>query len=96
MLTLCSHRSTILDRDTQTARMKQMLDTVQSAWQNDNFTSSISSFQSFCGVLGMDRLPQFLDANNFRGTQDWSEQPLGADGQDLQATILDRSQVMLD
>jgi hypothetical protein len=73
--------------------MKQMLDTVQSAWQNDEFTRSVSSFQSFCGVLGMERLPEFLDANNFRGIQDWSEQPLGTDGQVLQAAILDRSQV---
>ncbi|KAF2792108.1 ARM repeat-containing protein [Melanomma pulvis-pyrius CBS 109.77] len=86
------HRSTTLDRETQTARMKQMLDQVQSAWQDDEFTSSISSFQSFCGVLGMDRLPEFLSVNNFRGVQDWSEQPLGSDGQALQALILDRSQ----
>lgn len=75
--------------------MKQMLDQVQSAWQNDEFTNSISTFQSFCGVLGMDRLPEFLSVNNFRGVQDWSEQPLGSDGQALQALILDRSQVIM-
>jgi len=73
--------------------MKQMLDQVQSAWRNEQFTSSLSDFQSFCGLLGMDSLPEFLSTNNFRGIQDWSEQPLSSDGQALQAAILERSQV---
>jgi exportin-5 len=69
-----------------------MLNQVKDAWQNEEFAGAISNFQSFCGILGMGQLPDFLSANNFRGTSDWSNQPLGSDGQALQASILDRSQ----
>ncbi|KAF1946379.1 ARM repeat-containing protein [Clathrospora elynae] len=86
------HRCTTLERATQEERMRQMLNRVKDAWRNDEFTQAISSFQSFCGVLGMGQLPEFLSANNFRGVQDWSEQTLPSDGQTLQALILDRSQ----
>jgi exportin-5 len=86
------HRCTTLERATQEERMRQMLNSVKDAWRNDEFTEAISSFQSFCGVLGMGQLPEFLSANNFRGVQDWSDQQLPSDGQALQASILERSQ----
>ncbi|CAO2656045.1 Nn.00g048480.m01.CDS01 [Neocucurbitaria sp. VM-36] len=86
------HRCTTLERAVQEERMRQMLIQVKDAWRNDEFTTAISSFQSFCGILGMGQLPDFLSANNFRGVQDWSEQHLPSDGQALQASILERSQ----
>lgn len=73
--------------------MKQLLNQVKDAWRNEEFTNSISTFQSFCGVLGMEHLPEFLSNNNFRGIHDWSEQPLPSEGQALQADILERSNV---
>jgi exportin-5 len=86
------HRCTVLDRDTQEARMRLMLNKVKDAWRNDEFAGAISNFQSFCGILGMGQLPDFLSANSFKEVQDWSYQPLGSDGQALQASILERSQ----
>jgi exportin-5 len=86
------HRCTVLDRNTQEARMRVMLNQVKEAWRNDEFTHAVSNFQSFCGILGMGQLPDFLSANNFREVSDWSNQRLGSDGQALQASILDRSQ----
>ncbi|KAF2259938.1 ARM repeat-containing protein [Lojkania enalia] len=86
------HRSTTLDRATQEERLKQILDQVKGAWRNEDFTKSISTFQSFCGAIGMDRLPDFLSTHNFKDIQDWSAQPLSSEGQALQAIILDRSQ----
>lgn len=87
------HRSTTLDRESQEERMRQMLTQVKDAWQNNEFANSVSSFQAFCSSLGMAQLPEFLSANNFRGVQDWSEQPLSSDGQAMQAAILEHSQV---
>ncbi|KAF2868934.1 armadillo-type protein [Massariosphaeria phaeospora] len=86
------HRCTTLDRASQEARLKHMFKPVKDAWLNEEFGKSVSDFQSFCGGLGMERLPDFLSANKFRGVQDWSEQPLDSDGQAMQASILDRSQ----
>ena len=75
--------------------MRQMLTQVKNAWLNEEFASSISSFQSFCAMLGMERLPEFLSANDFRGVQDWSDQPLGSEGQAIQANITERTQVRI-
>jgi exportin-5 len=86
------HRCTTLDRSTQEQRMRQMLNEVKEAWRNEEFAGAVSNFQSFCGVLGMEHLPDFLATNNFRGIDDWSVQPLGGDGQAMQASILKRSQ----
>jgi exportin-5 len=87
------HRSTTIDRDTQEARLKQMLGQVKDAWHNDEFTKSISDFQSFCHLLGMGNLPEFLLTQRFGSIQDWSEQPLPSDGQTMQAAITERSNV---
>ncbi|KAF2122033.1 armadillo-type protein [Lophiotrema nucula] len=86
------HRSTTLDRDTQEARLKQMLNRVKDAWRTDDFTSSISSFSSFCGLIGMQNLPDFLSEHNFQNVNDWSAQSLDSEGQAMQANILERSQ----
>ncbi|KAF9731708.1 hypothetical protein PMIN03_010847 [Paraphaeosphaeria minitans] len=86
------HRCTQLDRESQEQRMRQMLTQIKDAWRKNEFATSVSSFQAFCGSLGMAQLPEFLSANNFRGVQDWSEQPLSGDGQAMQAAILDHSQ----
>lgn len=78
----------------QEARMREMLITIKEAWQNEDFTKSLSSFQSFCDMLAMGRLPDFFSAHNFQGIQDWSSQPLDTEGQTMQANILERSQVL--
>jgi exportin-5 len=73
--------------------MKHILGQVKDAWASEDLSNSVSTFQAFCGLLGMDRLPDFLLANNFQAVQDWSEQSLSSDGQALQAAILERSNV---
>lgn len=87
------HRCSTLDRESQETRMRQLLIQVKDAWQNSDFTNSVASFQGFCNTLGMAQLPDFLSSNNFRGVQDWAEQPLGNEGQAMQASILEQSQV---
>lgn len=87
------HRCTTIDRATQEGRLRQMLNQVKEAWQDDQFTGSMSSFEGFCGSLGMTQLPDFLSAGSFGTVQDWSQQALSSDGQAMQAAILDQSQV---
>lgn len=72
--------------------MGQYVDQMKNAWRSDEFTNSVSSFQNFCGALGMEHLPEFLSANNFIGIEDWSE-PLSAEGKAMQKAVLDRSNV---
>ncbi|KAF2500371.1 ARM repeat-containing protein [Lophium mytilinum] len=86
------HRCTIIDQETREARLRQMLGTVKEAWQNDEFSQSLSSFGSFCEMLGMSQLPDFFSAHSFQRVQDWSAQSLDGEGQAMQASILERSQ----
>lgn len=92
---LTRHRSTIIDQETREVKLRQMLAMVKEAWQNDELTQSLSTFRSFCEMLSMSRLPDFFSAHNFHRVQDWSDQPLDSEGQAMQASILDRSQVRL-
>ncbi|KAF2196511.1 ARM repeat-containing protein [Delitschia confertaspora ATCC 74209] len=86
------HRTTALHHDVQASRLKTMLNQVTEAWANPDFTQSLSSFDSFCNLLGMARLPEFLGNQNFHQVADWSAQPLNDEGQAMQADILARSQ----
>ncbi|ORY09735.1 armadillo-type protein [Clohesyomyces aquaticus] len=88
------HRNTTLDNAVREQRLEGILGQVKDAWQNEDFTKSLSTFQSFCGVLEMDRLPEFLSTHNFQNVQDWSEQPLDEEGQAMQKAIMDRSQLL--
>lgn len=90
-----SHRSSILDRTAQEEKLRQILEPVKAAWQNPEFTKSLSSFPSFCEMIGFGRLPDFLMAHNFHKVADWSAQSLDSDGQAMQAGILARSQVCI-
>lgn len=86
------HRTSTLDRNVQENRLREMLAEVREVWSSDQFTKSVSSFESFCDLLGMGNLPQYLSTRDFQHAPDWSAQALDNEGQAMQADILDRSQ----
>jgi len=67
-----------------------MLNEVKAAWQNEEFTKSLSSFESFCELLCMGQLPQFLATHSFQHVADWSAQALDNEGQAMQKNIQKR------
>jgi exportin-5 len=86
------HRTSTLDRSVQENRLREMLAEVREVWSSSQFTKSVSNFESFCELLGMGNLPQFLSTRDFQHAPDWSAQALDSEGQAMQADILDRSQ----
>lgn len=86
-----SQRCTTLDEGQKKERLRQMLDPIKAAWQDPAFTSSLSSFESFCNMIGFGNLGEFLTSKNFHKTSNWSAQPLDSEGQALQASITERS-----
>ena len=85
------HRTTKLDPATQAARLKQIHDQLKDAWEDKQLTESLASPQAFFALLGLDTLLEFLVQHGFHQIQDWSTQPLSAEGQAMQANVLDRA-----
>lgn len=84
------HRSTGIDPTIQMDRLQQMLQPVRAAWQETNLTKSLGSFESFCELMGLSRLPEFITRKQLQRFQDWSEVPLDEDGRSLQSAAISR------
>ncbi|KAK8156679.1 armadillo-type protein [Phyllosticta citrichinensis] len=87
-LFIINHRSMSRDRTLQNARLQQMMGEVKAGWQNPHLAESLSSFQSFCDMLGLDNIAEFMAAKGFHQVPDWASQQLDAEGQAKQAEIL--------
>ncbi|KAF2758175.1 hypothetical protein EJ05DRAFT_476433 [Pseudovirgaria hyperparasitica] len=86
------HRTTVLDRNTMQIELQKMLQPLKDTWQNPHFTESLSTFESFCELVGFGHLGDFLATKKFHIVQDWTAQLLDDEGMQMQAAILDRSQ----
>ncbi|KAK8254364.1 armadillo-type protein [Phyllosticta capitalensis] len=82
------HRSTSMDRTFQDTRLRQMMNDVKAGWENPQLKESLSTFQSFCVMLGLGNIPEFMAAKGFHQVSDWASQQLDAEGQAKQAEIL--------
>ncbi|KAK7528139.1 armadillo-type protein [Phyllosticta citriasiana] len=87
-LFIINHRSTSRDRSFQDARLQQMMNQVKAGWGNPQMAESLSSFQSFCDMLGLGNIADFLAAKGFHQVTEWASQQLDAEGQARQAEIL--------
>ncbi|KAF2085421.1 ARM repeat-containing protein [Saccharata proteae CBS 121410] len=91
-LFLIVHRSTTLDATTQRSKLQQMLNPITEGWQNPAFRASLDSFESFCEMLFLGDIANFLAVRGFQNTPDWASRELDTDGQTKQAEILFRFQ----
>ncbi|KAK7529994.1 armadillo-type protein [Phyllosticta citribraziliensis] len=87
-LFIINHRSMSRDRTLQDARLQQMMGEVKAGWQNPHLAESLSSFESFCDMLGLGNIAVFMAAKCFHQVPDWASQQLDAEGQAKQAEIL--------
>ena len=83
-------RATILDEETRVPRLRAMLQPVIDAWQAPEMLSAMSSYESFCAFLGLDRIIDFVMAHGFDSTEDWSSRELNKEGKEKQADLLAR------
>ena len=91
-LVIIIQRASTLDAQTRIDRMQEMLMPVKDGWQDPALTTAASSFESFCEFLGLGNLANYLSSRKFQSITDWSEQELDAEGQALQAEILERNE----
>ncbi|KAK5172953.1 karyopherin [Saxophila tyrrhenica] len=88
------HRAAGINHDVRLARLQQMLQPVYDAWQDQAFSASLSSLQTFCESLDLAGLDEFYKAHGFDRVADWTSQQLDAAGQARQASIKAKSDAL--
>lgn len=81
------HRASGINPEMRLARLRQMLEPVYSAWQDQAFSANLSSLHSFCEALGLGGIAEFYRAYGFDRYGDWAAQQLDEAGQARQAEI---------
>jgi exportin-5 len=81
------HRAKGIDHDVRLARLQQMLMPVYDAWQDQAFSASLETLQTFCNSLDLGGLDEFYKFYRFDTTSDWASQQLDEAGQARQASI---------
>ncbi len=88
------HRAAGVNHDVRLARLQQMLEPVYEAWQDQAFSASLSSLQTFCERVDLAGLEQFYKAHGFDRVADWTSQQLDEAGQARQASIKAKSDAL--
>lgn len=68
-------------------RMQTIVQPVVEAWQNPELTEALSTFSGFCGLVGMEGLPEYLSSRNYATAPDWSAALLDDEGKARQDEI---------
>ncbi|MCJ1274120.1 hypothetical protein MMC21_001915 [Puttea exsequens] len=84
VLFIIMHRATTVDIQAREARLDQFLQPLMDQWQNAALGQSLSSFQNFSQLLGLDHLQRYLAARSVQKIPDWSSHPLDDEGKALQ------------
>ena len=88
-----SHRTSRLDLQTKIQRLQQFVDPIKAQWQSPQLKESISSYQAFCQLLGLDKAQQYLASRKVNQVKDWGACDLDAEGLALQAELEERLRV---
>jgi exportin-5 len=88
-----SHRTTKIDNDTRLAKLHAFINPVQQLWQNAEMDQAISSFGSFCDLLGLSRVRDYLVTRRVHEIDEWGLYQLDAEGQDIQKELEERLKV---
>lgn len=65
-------------------RLENFLLPLMSSWQNPELSSSLSTFDGFCQLLGLGNVQPYINARAFHQVKDWSSCPLDDEGKLLQ------------
>lgn len=81
------HRATAVDQEQREEKLDYFLNPLIAQWHAPSLTDSLSSFNGFCGLLGLGTLQQYALSRGMHQTPDWSAHPLDEEGRVLQSRI---------
>ena len=87
ILFIITHRATSVDQKPREQKLARFLDSLVSQWHDDALSNSLSSFNSFCQLIGLGGIQQYARIRAIHRIQEWSEQPLDDEGKALQSQM---------
>ena len=93
------HRAQAVDQKQREEKLDCFLNPLIAQWHTPSLSDSLSSFNGFCELLGLESLQQYALSRGMHRTHDWSSHPLDEEGRVLQSRIqnsLEVSKEMID
>ena len=80
-------RASSIDEVEREQRLQVFLQPLAQQWMDENFSRALTSFQGFCGLLGMGSLQTYLSDRKVHQVVDWAGQTLDNDGEALRSHL---------
>lgn len=87
VLFIIIQRTSKINVEEKSLRLRQMLDPIFAMWQSDQFGGSLNNFGGFCTLLRLEDVPQYFIACRAYEVSDWSLQKLNERGLQLQKEV---------
>ncbi|KAL9602933.1 MAG: hypothetical protein Q9219_001458 [cf. Caloplaca sp. 3 TL-2023] len=87
VLFIITHRAESFDPGPRQERLEAFLKPLVAQWQSDELTKSLSSFNSFCELLGCGGIQRYVSQRALHRIPDWSLHALDDEGKALQAEM---------
>ncbi len=76
-----------MDQHLREVRLESFLSPIKRSWEDPELHHSLSSFQGFTSLLGIEKVQQYLINRRVHETDDWSAIPLDDEGKAMQAEM---------
>jgi exportin-5 len=84
------HRATRIDPTIRMQKLETFITPIKQLWQNPQLDASVENFETFCDLLGLTKVRNYLVSKRVHEVVDWSTMKLDAEGQALQAELNER------
>ncbi|EGZ69182.1 hypothetical protein NEUTE2DRAFT_94082 [Neurospora tetrasperma FGSC 2509] len=84
------HRATRIDQETRIRRLSEFVEPVKNQWKEAPLRQSLSSFEGFCQLIGLDKAQNYIAQRRVHQVGDWGAVELDAEGLALQAELEQR------
>lgn len=71
-------------------KLEAFITPIKGLWQSSELDASVSSFESFCNLLGLGKARDYMVSHRVHEVQDWSTLQLDEDGQAIQNDLTER------
>ena len=86
-LTRTRHRSATVNPHLRETRLESFLRPIKQSWDNTELSSTLSTFQGFTTLLGIERVQKYLIDRRVFEIEDWSTVALDDEGKALQTEM---------
>lgn len=87
ILFVIMHRATNVDPAPREARLEKFLQPLIEQWQDQSLGQSLSSFDNFNELLGLENIQHYLSSRGVQRIEDWSSHPLDDEGKAIQVKM---------